>query len=422
MGYERVCGHSVRLFLLCSRNGIRKIVEVKQVKILLIMVSLFGLVLASCVPGGTRPAEGWSGTTFDNDILYMGSRDGKVVAVNSSSSSVEWSYSITTASQGVSCGQTSTPAAIYGTPVADGDLVYVGSYSGKVLALSTAARSQDLDFPQKRNGEWEWACPKTGKESNAIVASPAVGEDAIYVASSNGRVYSLDKEFGDLNWESDILVEEGEKKLWTSPVIQGDTMYVSTFDGHIYALSVKTGDLSPWAFKSEVGFVSLPVIYNDIIFVGSFDRNLYAVKIGGDEALWEFPGGNWFWAGPVVSDGVIYAGCLDGKIYAIDYWTGEQLWSFDAESPIVSSPVLADDLLVVAAKSGDIHVFDTSAKPKDRQLMPVKAISVDAEIWGSLCVQGGVVYVRAQDNCLYALDIEKGWISWSLPLTTKQES
>jgi outer membrane protein assembly factor BamB len=52
----------------------------------------------------------------------------------------------------------------------------------------------------------------------------------------------------------------------------------------------------------------------------------------------------------------------------------------------------------------------------------VKTMSIDALVRGSLCVQEGVVYVRAQDNCLYALDIEKGWISWQLPLTIKGES
>ena len=385
----------------------------KQVKILfVIFLSLFSLALASCVPGGTQPAQGWSGATFNNDILYLGSADGKVMAVNSATRSLEWSYAIVTPSSGgMSCGRTSAPAAIYGTPVVDGDLVYIGAYAGKVLALSTSARSQGLSFPQRRSGEWLYPA-KSGEAIGGIVGSLAVGEHAIYAASSNGKVYSLDKDFGDLNWESDVLGE----KLWTTPVIQDDAVYISTFDGHIYALSTSDGS-QLWAFKADQGFVSSPVLYKDTIFVGSFSRNLYAIKIGNNEPLWKFPGGNWFWATPVVSDDVVYAGCLDGKIYAISYWTGEQLWAFDAKSPIVSSPVFMGDLLVVAAESGDIYVFDTGAKPEDKQLMPVKVISIDAPIRGSLCVQGGVVYVRAQDNCLYALDIQKGWVSWKLPLT-----
>jgi len=399
---------------------------VKQTKILLLIVfSLLGLVLASCIPGGSQPAQGWAGTVFYDDILYVGSMDGKVMAVNSSTRNLEWSYTIAVPSGGggISCGQTPASAAIYGTPAVDGDLVYVGTYNGRVMALSTLARSQDLPFPQKRNEEWEWVCPGTSPTVGGIVGSPVVREDAIYVTSSNGSVYSLDKETGDPNWKPEDIPVLSEK-LWTTPVVEGDVIYVSTFDGHIYTLSTEAGNLLPWNFEAEVGFVSSPMLYEDTIFVGSFNHELYAIKIGSDKPLWKFspPGGNWFWATPVVKDGVVYAGCLDGKIYAITAETGEQLWGFDTESPIVSSPVLVDDLLVVAAESGDIYVFDTNVKPNDKAMMPVKSISIDVPVRGSLCVQEGVVYVRAQDNCLYALDIEKGWINWKLPLTIKKES
>jgi len=369
------------------------------------------------MPGGTQPAQGWSGTVAEDGVLYVGSMDGRVTAVNSSTRNLEWSYTIASPSGGASCGQTSIPAAIYSTPAVDGDLVYIGTYNGEVLALSTSARSQELPFPQIGSGEWLY--PRTKFEAiGGIVGSLTIDENAIYVASSNGRVYSLDKEFGDLNWESDVLSE----KLWTSPVVEGNVVYVSTFDGHIYTLSTETGKKLPWTFESDVGFVSSPVLYTNTIFVGSFDCYLYAVKVGGDKPLWKFPGGRWFWAAPVIRDGIVYAGCLDGKVYAIEADSGDELWEFDTGSPIVSSPVLMDDLLVVASESGDVYVFDTSAKPEDKQLIPVKAISIDALIRGSLCAHEGMVYIRTQDNCLYALDIEKGGISWELPLTIKQES
>jgi outer membrane protein assembly factor BamB len=239
-------------------------------------------------------------------------------------------------------------------------------------------------------------------------------------------VYSLDKSFGDLNCKSDILGE----KLWKTPVIEGDTIYVGTFDGHICTLSTKTGKKLPWTFESEVGFVSSPVLYEDTIFVGSFDNNLYAIKVGEDKPKWKFPGGRWFWAAPVAEEGVVYAGCLDGKIYAVDAETGKGLWEFDTKnfdpkgkgSPIVSSPVVMDGLLVVASESGDVYIFDAVSKPEDKQPTPVKVISVGAIIQGALCVHDGIVYVRAQDNCLYALDIAKGGISWKLSLSVKSES
>jgi outer membrane protein assembly factor BamB len=402
----------------------------KHPKILfLIVIALLPLTLVSCISGIAPPAKGWSGTAVHDGIVYVGTTDGRVVGINSSTGNLEWSYSIapvTTPSSGLSCGQTSVTTAIYSKPVVDRDIVYIGTYSGQVLALNTLARSQNLAFPQQRYGEWKWDCPIDNAKSNAIVADLLVSEDAIYTSSSNGRVYSLDKEFGDLNWESKIL-DEGRGKLWTSPVIQGDTLYVSTFDGHIYALSAETGESLDWSFESEAGFASSPVIYEDTIFLGSFDRYLYAVKIGSDVPIWKFPqekpAGNWFWASPIVNEGIAYAGCLDGRVYAIEAKTGETLWEFDAGSPIVSSPVLMDNLLIVAAESGNLYVINPETGEGERIRNPEddNKPTINAEIRASFCAHEGLAYIRAEDNKLHVVDIENGEVSWNFDLTKKEE-
>jgi len=398
----------------------------KQPKILfLALIALLPFTLVSCATWGTQAAGGWSGTAVQEGIIYVGTMDGRVVAINSSTENLKWSYTtapVTAPSSGLSCGQTSAATAIYGTPVVDGDIVYIGTYSGQVLALNMLARSQNLTFPQQRYGEWEWDCPIDNAKSNAIVADLLVREDAIYVSSSNSRLYSLDKEFGDLNWESKVL-DETHRKLWTSPAIQGNTLYISTYDGYIYALSIVTGELLNWSFKSETGFASSPVIYGDTIFVGSFDRYLYAVKIGTDVPTWKFPqeepAGNWFWASPVVNEGIIYAGCLDGRIYAIETETGGKLWEFDAGNPIVSSPVLMDNILIVTDESGTIYVFDLDAEIQD-EVVPLKTISIDADVKSTFCAQEGLVYIRGEDNSLYIVDIDRGGVSWEFDLTIEE--
>jgi len=398
----------------------------KQPKILFFaLIALLPLILVSCISGYAQLAKGWSGTAVHEGIIYVGTIDGRVVAINSSTENLEWSYSttpVTAPSSGLSCGQTSAPTAIYGTPVVDRDIVYIGTYSGQVLALNMLARSQNLTFPQQRYGEWEWDCPIDNAKSNAIVADLLVREDAIYVSSSNGRVYSLDKEFGDLNWESNVL-DETHRKLWTSPVISGDTLYFSTYDGHIYALSLETGELLDWSSKSDVGFASSPVIYEDTIFLGSFDRYLYAVKIGSDVPMWKFPqeepAGNWFWASPIVNEDIVYAGCLDGRIYAIEAKMGGKLWEFDSGNPIVSSPVLMDNLLIVTDESGTVYVFDLRAELGD-EAVPLKTISIGADVRSSFCAQEGLVYIRGEDNWLYVVDIDRGGVSWKVSLTIEE--
>ena len=393
-------------------------------KISLVAIIFFGLILASCVPGGTQPAQGWSGVVYNDGLLYVGSMDGKVISVNPLTRNLEWSYTIPASSTSggiLSCGQRSAPTAIYSKPVVDKDLVYVGVYNGEVVALNTLARSQGLPFPQVRSGEWSF--PNTGESLGEIVGDTVIDKDDLYVAasSSDGKnracvIYSLDRTFGDLNCPPKTLGEKCEK-LWTTPVVEGDIIYVTTFDGYIYSLSTEDLASLPWTFKSDSGFVGSAVVHQDTIFVGAFDNNLYAINIGDNKPIWKFPGGKWFWATPVVKDSTVYAGCLDGKIYAVNTETGDLEWEFDTGSSIASSPILDDGLLVVASESGSIHVFDINSKLANKTVMPMKTMSISAAIRGSICVQDGILYVRAQDNCLYALDIDKGFVNWKLPLT-----
>ena len=370
-----------------------------------VLFCLFSLFAFGCAKAPT----GFSGITRGDGILYVGSMDGKIIAVNASARSQqlhfpadgEWVYAITTTSQGgLSCGPVSTPVAIYGTPAVDGNLVFIGTYNGKVYAFNIA------------NGAMRWDYPKEGY-IGAIVGSPVIVNDTVCLCSSDGRVYALDTTYGESNWNSTVLCD----KLWATPYIEGDKLYISTFDGHLYALSADDGSIT-WSFatESKIGFVSSPVVSNGVIFVGSLDRNLHAVKVESNETLWKFAGGNCFWATPLVSNNVVYAGCLDGKIYAVDAGDGTQLWSFDARSPIVASPLLVDDLLIIACDSGEVYVLKTEATGDDRI---VNQLSIGTSIRASLCASGDVVYMRGQDNCLYALDVKQGKETWNFTLTTE---
>ena len=385
----------------------------KQQKILfLVIIALLPLVLISCIPGGTAVPRGWAGTTFHGGIIYVASKDGGVVAVNSSNRDVLWFYEmVTTSGGGLGCGPTSIPMAIYATPIVYGDSVYVGTYSGEVYALSTA------------DGEVIWVYPPKGEGYiGAVVGSPVIASGIIYASSSDGKVYALNTTNGKRKWETEIL-DERQRKLWASPVIQGDALYVSTLDGHIYALLLETGELSDWAFEAETGFASSPVIYEDTIFLGSFDRYLYAIKIGSNVSMWKFPeeepAGNWFWASPIVNESIVYAGCLDGKLYAIEAETGGKVWEFDAERPIVSSPILMDNLLIVTDESGTVHVFDLSIEIGD-EAAPLKVIPIDADVRSSFCAHDGLVYIRGEDNWMYVVDIDKGEVSWKVSLTIEE--
>ncbi len=383
--------------------------RMKQAKLAFLVVAVvIASVLISCVPGGAQPAGGWAGTAFDGGIVYAGTTDGRVVAVNGSSRNLEWSYAVTMPSGGISCGQSTVSAGIYSTPRLEDDLVYFGTYGsqgGKVYALTSD------------RGVERWVYPRSGS-IGGIVGSSVATNETIYMSGSDGMVYALDLRHGDFKASSEVL-DQKHRKLWTSPYIYGDTVYVSTLDGHIYALSAETLELLGWSFESQAGFASSPVIYDDTIYAGSFDNNLYAVKVGDDEPLWTFPGDDWFWAAPVVNEGVVYAGCLDGKLYAIEGTTGNKVGEYDAGSPIVSAPVLTESLLIVADESGTVYIFDLGGEPGNLGV-PLDTIPIDADVRSSFYAHEGLIYIRGDDNVIYVVDIDEGWIIWEFDLTIEE--
>ncbi len=384
----------------------------KQARVfLLVLTILITSVLVSCAPGRGQAAGGWSGTAFHDGIIYSGTQDGRIVAVNATTRDLVWSRPmITEAAGGLGCGPAVVAAAIYTTPVATDGLVYVGTYTaqgGRMYALGMT------------DGEIIWEYPRGGAYMGAIVGDPVISDDTLYVGSSDGKVHALALSTFTRRWESERLAD----KLWTSPVVVGDTLYVTTFDGVIYALSAETGATLDRVFELEAGFATSPVVHGRIIYAGSFDGHLYAIDIDSAETVWRFPqggaAGGWFWADPLVHEGVVYAGSLDGRLYLIDAETGDRVGDFDAGSPFVSSPVIMDDVLIVADQSGDVYGFELSSALQDRAVETVIA-RLGAEVESPFCASEGFAYIRA-DNTLYVVDIQARRIDWQSSLNAREE-
>lgn len=368
------------------------------------------LTIISCVPmpagsGGAcagSVSQGWSGFSSYNGIIYFGSMDGKVVAVNPSARSQglnfpsegEWSHSIATpAPSGSLCGPTCAPSApgvkIYGTPSVGNDLVYVGTYNGKIIALNAVT------------GALRWVYPREGYQTiGAVVGNIIADDDTIYISSSNGKVYALDTVTGDWKWEF-----ETESKIWTSPTVSDGVLYVSNYDRKLYALSSQDGDLL-WETELSAVVASSPVVYGADIFLGTFDRYLYAISKASGEIKWKFEGENWFWATPLVKDGVIYASCLDHKLYALESRTGKELWSFVADSPIVSAPLLIDGLIITISDSGEMYILNA-----DSGILK-HTVSIGYSVMASPYAAGNIVYVHARNNYVYAIDVQSENIIW----------
>lgn len=140
----------------------------------------------------------------------IGQGDVRIVAFDTASGAVRWSETLSTSRPPV-------PA-----PAADSDRVYLANVGsdGHVRAL-------DLDTGAE---VWRFVAPF------AVVASPTLVDDILYLTSLDGRLYALDAGTGRPRWDVGI---GREAKLLASPVVVGGAAYVVDARGTLHALGEK---------------------------------------------------------------------------------------------------------------------------------------------------------------------------------------
>ncbi len=369
-------------------------------KILLLVAILLivGLAAAGCV-SGLQPV-GWSGGTVSNGVLYVGSKEGRLVSINITDETRQWSEPFKKVAQagGFGClptggGCESAPAgvAIYGTPAVAGDLAYIGGYNGKFYAFVADGLTERWVYPRD-----EYLEP--------IIGGPVVGQGKVFFGDSNGKVYALDAATGDKQWE----FPTGDK-IWAAPAFADDTVFIGSFDKKLYALWAANG-AKKWEFATDGAIAATPLVYNGTVYFGSFDRYFYAVDAATGAFKWKFMAENWFWAKPVAYDDVIYAASLDGKVYALQADNGNKVAEFDLGSPVSASPVIVGDSIIFASQKGVVYSIDAVSK----QLKQLSNIKED--VYGPLAAAEGIVYIHTADLTLRRINASTGAILISVTL------
>jgi len=363
-------------------------VLLRKILPLVIVLLLGGVIISGCTQIGGQP-KGWSGGVIADDTLFLGSMEGKLIAVSTSDGSRLWEVPFEVSKQatgGFGCTAPSTTVAIYGTPVVAGELVYVSGYNGKVYAISSS------------KGVKRWVYPREGN-LEPIVGGVAVALGKVYFGSSDGKLYTLDAATGDWEWDF-----QTGGKIWSTPAINGDTLFIGSFDKKLYALNAADGS-KKWEFETGGAIASTPLVSDNTVYIGSFDRYLYAIDATDGSLKWKFMAENWFWAKPVAYNNTIYVGNLDGKVYILNAETGkEKVDPIDLDSPISSSPVLVGKLVIITTEKGAVYALDT----ENNQIRLL--IDLEEKIYASLSRGEGVVYVHTQEGTLYEVDTQTGVI------------
>jgi len=354
--------------------------KLSRLNLLLPIAMLLAVALMGCSPIRS-PSSGWSGAAVDSGILYVGTREGEVLALDASTGEEHWRFP-QEGKDGL--------GGVYGTPAVKEGKVYVGGYDGKVYALeATTGRKV-----------WEFAT------NGPIVGGCSIAGNLLLVGSDDGSLYALSLEGSNTGKPIWRFPSEGKVgRVWSTPVVNEETVYFGSLDHSLYALRLRDGSML-WEFKAEGAIASTPTVSQGRVYVGSFDRKFYAIDAQtGRNVFWSYTAGNWYWSRAVLDQTTIYIPSLDGNLYALDAYTGALRWSFDTAGPILSSPVVVSGRAVVASDSGKISVLSAQGTEE-------WSYDTGAPIRAPLAHDGTVVYLIDMDRTIRALDVIRGRQLW----------
>jgi outer membrane protein assembly factor BamB len=262
-------------------------------------------------------AVDFSAPTIDGGLVFVGSEDGSVYAVNRDDGTTSWSYD--------------TFSLVNSSPVVVDDVVYVGSSSGSLYAL-------DRD-----TGAENWAFA-----GGVFFGSPAVADGVVYAGSQNANVYAVDAATGTEIWS---FTTGG--LIQSSPAVVDGIVYIGSFDNKLYAIDAATG-AEVWSATLGGPVRSSPAVADGVVVVGANDSTIRAFDAATGEPTWTFTAGDWVEASPVIDLGAVFIPSNDGNLYVLSLADGSELWRQALGGPARSGVELVNRFIAVGtAGDGD---------------------------------------------------------------------
>jgi outer membrane protein assembly factor BamB/tRNA A-37 threonylcarbamoyl transferase component Bud32 len=356
---------------------------------------------------------------------------------------------------------------VWGTPVVDGELLYVTSFEVHALDVATGRRqfkTRDVAWAMAvssgrihaSDGPTLYALDaKDGGElwrlqTDAWVYSLTVDGDTVVTGTRGGGVQAWEASSGARLWELAGAQTEFETPE-AGPAVLGGAAYVWK-DARLYALDARTG-AERWSYPvgDAAACGGVPVRLTPApdgqVYVAAGTRVL-SVEAAGGHVRWHYEAPAVFLSppafapGPAVTGGGVYLADYAGMVYALDAATGKDRWHIATESRASAEPVLVADGNVHVGSGAAMYTLDAvTGTPKwrfaaggdvigapvvadgrlhfgsaDHVLYTLDAgggqlrwkLATGGEITGSPVAERGVVYACSKDHCVYALDAAKG--------------
>jgi len=322
-------------------------------------------------------------------VVYVGSNDGKVYAIEAGTGAERWSFD--------------TGGPVTGSAAIVDSVVYIASECGALFALDT------------KTGQRLWEV-KTGQPTagspavlngQVIIGQGARGGSTVLVMTAR-PIISVDARTGTILWTG-TYGPQGHTAIAT----EGKRLYAGSSDapgcmslagakiwmqrtGHqqrVFMSQTVVGDdvYVPIAIGGQV--IKFQAADGNLVWRNaSFEKNLVLQMNAGGEF------GHECFTDLAVADGLVYAGFNDGQLVAFDAQSGKRVWTYRIEKPIHSSPSVASGVVYFGGWDGLLYALDA----KTGKLLAKRELG--DKIVSSPWIAAGIVYVGSDDGHVYAIE------------------
>lgn len=298
-------------------------------------------------------------------LVYIGSEDRHLYALNQDTGEVEWKEKFgETIERGV-------PAIL----------------DDKIILAPRGADGREIHALDKETGEKLWK-----QETTAGARGPITAVDgAVYYGDSGGMI-KLDADSGEQRWEYFIEVVTSMR---SGPAVVDGAVYFGTTTEEVYALDAETGD-ELWNFSPFDAVWSDPTVVGETVYVGSDDENVYALDANDGSEYWSTDMGERVRTSPAVHGETVFIAAA-GTVTALDSEDGSEVWSEEIGRGIRSSPAVTNSVLYVGGRDS-LYALDIETGEK-RSVFQTE----DRIRWSSPAIVDDIVFIGSTDNSLYAI-------------------
>jgi serine/threonine protein kinase len=301
-----------------------------------------------------------------NGVVYVGSKDNYLYAVNAATGKQIWK-----SQQG---WVTAAPEVVNG-------MVCVATTEGEFSAIRAAtgevAWQQQTGAPAAFKPNWavdggtvillsatqslNVYDAVTGSQSSTTFGSPgqfdggAIGaaNGVLYAVQESGSLFAVRIASGTTVWDRSVP----SNGFFTSLVIGDGAVYITDDNGMLYSLNAANGN-SNWSYQAGGSQISTPVTAAGMVYVTDDTGTLHAITATSGKRVWTHQTISSGEIGPAVSGGRLYAS-TGQALQALDAKTGNAVWSYTPPNfgSLVSTPAVANCLVFVGSTNDNLYAI-----------------------------------------------------------------